>query len=105
MMVLDTGTDKEGRIIHLYNKDNSPLESNLIIGGTPSSDGNMYLGTYGGGFYRMTGNGQMERILPQVQALQYVRHVIKDRKGNLWIGSLRNGLWILTAGGKLKNYN
>lgn len=100
-----TCTDKEGRIIHLYNKDNSPLESNLIIGGTPSSDGSMYLGTYGGGFYRMTGNGQMERILPQVQALQYVRHVIKDRKGNLWIGSLRNGLWILTAGGKLKNYN
>ena len=100
-----TSTDKDGRIIHLYNKDNSPLESDLIIGGTPSSDGSMYFGTYGGGFYRMTGKGQMERILPKVQALQYVRHVIKDRKGNLWIGSLRNGLWILTAGGKLKNYN
>ena len=100
-----TLVDEECHIKHLYNMANSPLESNLVIGGIPSADGGMYLGTYGGGLYQMAGMGKMERILPQVSALHYVRHAIKDRRGNLWIGSLRNGLWVLATDKKLRNYN
>lgn len=100
-----TSVDYEGHVKQLYNMSNSPLASNLVIGGTPTSDGNIYLGTYGGGLYHMTTMGQIERILPKVPALLYVRHAIKDRKGNLWIGSLRNGLWLLTPDQQLKNYN
>lgn len=100
-----TSVDNEGHVKQLYNMSNSPLASNLVIGGTPTSDGNMYLGTYGGGLYHMTSMGQIERILPKVPALLYVKHAIKDRKGNLWIGSLRNGLWLLTPHQQLKNYN
>lgn len=78
-----TSVDYEGHVKQLYNMSNSPLASNLVIGGNPTSDGNIYLGTYGGGLYHMTTMGQIERILPKVPALLYVRHAIKDRKGNL----------------------
>ena len=97
--------DGEARVQHIYNVENSALESDLVIGGRLSADGNMYLGTFGGGIYRMDAAGRIERLLRDRPELNYVRRVIADARGNLWIGSQRTGLWVQTADGRLLNYN
>lgn len=97
--------DLQGNLQHSWNEDNSVLESNLVIGGRLASDGKMYLGTYGGGIYQMDASGKLTHLLASHPTLRYVRRIIKDAKGNLWIGSLDNGLWKQSPSGQLVNYN
>lgn len=97
--------DETWHLSPVYDTTNSVLASNLAIGGRLAMDGNLYIGTYGGGIYRLDSNGKLNRLLVSKQSLNYVRRVIQDSKRNLWIGSLDNGLWKLLPSGKLLNYN
>ena len=89
----------------VYHTGNSPLASNLVIGGRMAKDGNVYVGTYGGGIYRLDGKGTLERLLASQHMLNYARHVILSNQGDLWIGTHGNGLWRQTPVGKMMNYN
>lgn len=50
----------DGQVSPIYNMCNSVLASNLVTGGRLAQDGNLYIGTYGGGIYRLDGNGKLE---------------------------------------------
>lgn len=95
----------DGQVSPIYHMGNSVLASNLVTGGRLAQDGNLYIGTYGGGIYRLDGNGKLERLLASQPLLNYARHVVQDKKGNLWIGSHGNGLWKQLPSGRLDNYN
>lgn len=95
----------DGQVSPIYHMGNSVLASNLVTGGRLAQDGNLYIGTYGGGIYRLDGNGKLERLLASQPLLNYARHVVQDKKGNLWIGSHGNGLWKQIPSGRLDNYN
>lgn len=95
----------DGQVSPIYNMVNSVLASNLVTGGRLAQDGHLYIGTYGGGIYRLDGNGRLERLLASQPLLNYARHVIQDKKGNLWIGTHGNGLWKQAPSGRLDNYN
>lgn len=83
---------------------NSPLACNLVIGGRMAQDNNMYLGTYGGGIYRMTPDNQLSRIGQEYPQLNYARRVILDKEGNLWVGGVIKGLCEITHDGKFHNF-
>lgn len=94
----DTSTSKH------YNEANSPLTTNIVIGGRMANDGGMYLGTYGGGIYRLNAAHQITRIWQEHSLLNYVRHIIQDKRGNYWIGATMNGLCRISPDGKFHNY-
>lgn len=95
----------DGHLSPIYNIGNSVLASDLVTGGRLAQDGNLYIGTYGGGIYRLDGKGGLERLLASQPSLNYARHIIQDKEGNLWIGTHGNGLWKQTPSGRLVNYN
>lgn len=95
----------DGHLSPIYHIGNSVLASDLVTGGRLAQDGNIYIGTYGGGIYRLDGKGGLERLLASQPSLNYARHIIQDKEGNLWIGTHGNGLWKQTPSGSLANYN
>ena len=87
-----------------FTKNNSPLTTDLIIGGRLAQDKSMYIGTYGGGILRMDEQGTITPVWQKYSQLAYARRVIQDKEGNFWIGSTMNGLCEVSKRGGFKNY-
>jgi len=87
-----------------YNASNSTLANNIVIGGKMANDNSMYLGTYGGGIYRLSSDNKLTRIWQEYSLLNYARRIVQDKRGNFWIGATMNGLCCVSTDGKLHNY-
>jgi len=80
---------KNGKIIRNFTKQ---LSSNLIKDVTTSTDNNVYLGTYNGGFNKLdktSGHTQHFLIDPDniSNPANNVYSILKDSKENLWVGT------------------
>ncbi|WP_196795664.1 two-component regulator propeller domain-containing protein [Segatella oris] len=87
-----------------FMKNNSPLTSDLVIGGRLAQDKSMYIGTYGGGILRMDERGTITPVWQKYSQLAYARRIIQDKEGNFWIGSTMNGLCEVSKKGVFRNY-
>lgn len=87
-----------------FMKNNSPLTSDLVIGGRLAQDKSIYIGTYGGGILRMDERGTITPVWQKYSQLAYARRVIQDKEGNFWIGSTMNGLCEVSKKGVFRNY-
>jgi diguanylate cyclase (GGDEF)-like protein len=84
------------------------------LGGKPvtafadAPDDRVWIGSLGGGltlFDGATGKGtDLAASLhgPNILGDKNVMSLLRDRRGDLWIGTMANGLFVLTAGGKLE---
>lgn len=112
------GFDGEG-IAHLntkqnqytyYNAKDHSIPSNLIVCSLLDSNNRIWWGSFGGGvFYHQNGKFiQLKDILPQKKSItlsQYIRRIIEDNKGNIWIGSYDHGIYCLDKNGEIQNYS
>lgn len=93
--VIDTRTGK----IRKYEFTNIPgrrLFSNNIFALEAGSDGHIYVGTmHGLQFY----NREEDNFgyVPQINGGKMVNDIMEDREGNLWVGTLSNGVYVRRA--------
>lgn len=97
------GTNDEGIIRYdnrtgekiVYNKENSGIGSNTMVGSLAASDGSVWFGTYGGGLIHIK-NGHVTnyRATSDTTGLanNNVWTVCEDQWGNIWIGTLGSGV-------------
>lgn len=88
-----------------YTTGNSALQSNLVITAMADVDNTILLGTYGGGVYRMAPNAQPRRIFRENRIFDYVRRIARDKEGNLWIATVKDGLVRIAPNDSLTIYN
>lgn len=89
---------------HFYNHENNKnlLGSNTILTIEQINNNEVWVGSYGGGIDKININsGKIEPVfkgeeLEQNEGTIYVYKILKDKDGNVWIGSIR---------GKLLKYN
>ncbi len=74
---------------HIYNTTNTPLTSNRIRQIVLEKNELSWVGTYGGGLYRVQ-KTVWEKIESPFKG-DYVLSMKKDTKGGVWIGTARNG--------------
>ncbi len=78
-----------------YNKENSPLSSNIIVCSMAASDGSMWFGTYGGGIICFK-DGQIINYKSNKKgdglSNNNVWSLCEDQWGNIWVGTLGSGL-------------
>ena len=92
--------DSDGKELYNYNIDNSALTYNYILDIT-EHDGNIWVATDGGGINLFPLNGgEIKNIqqktgddssLPDNSILTFY----KDKEGNLWAGSIREGIFVI----------
>ncbi len=80
-------TDKNAWLI--YNTANTPLTSARIRQTVLDNNSLSWVGTYGGGLYRIK-NDTWEKVAAPFQG-DYILSLKKDTQGGLWIGTARNG--------------
>ena len=85
------------------------LPSNLVIGAYPGKGDRIWFSTYGNGvFYR-----EKNRFVPvhfpvkaeEDSPIRFARHLVEDKDGSLWIGTLRNGLVCRDKNGRFTVYD
>ena len=78
-----------------YNKANSGIGSNVMVGSLAASDGSVWFGTYEGGLIHIK-NGQVTNIRATGDTLGLVNNnvwtICEDQWGNIWIGTLGGGV-------------
>lgn len=89
--VIDTKT----RRIRKYDNDNKPgrLFSNYVFALCKTNSGRIYVGTMHGLQYY---NRETDRFLhvPQINGGKMVNDIREDSNGNLWVGTLSNGVYL-----------
>lgn len=79
----------------VYNKANSGIGSNTMVGSLAASDGSVWFGTYEGGLIHIK-NGQVTNYHATGDTLGLVNNnvwtVHEDQWGNIWIGTLGGGV-------------
>jgi signal transduction histidine kinase/CheY-like chemotaxis protein/ligand-binding sensor domain-containing protein len=50
-------------------------------------EGNLWIGTYGGGLYRMSGNRIERALYPSHFGATTIQHIREDREGSIWIAT------------------
>ena len=112
------GTNDKGIIRHenvsdeiiVYDKANSGIGSNTMVGSLAASDGSVWFGTYEGGLIHIK-NGQVTNYRAHVNDTtglvnNNVWTVCEDQWGNIWIGTLGGGLQrIDKRTGKMRTFN
>lgn len=112
------GFDGEG-IAHLntkqnkytyYNTQNHSIPSNLIVCSFLDSNNKIWWGSFGGGvFFHQDGKFiQLKDMLSDKKNIilsQYIRKIIEDHEGNIWIGSYDHGIYCLDKYGEIQNYS
>ena len=89
----------------LRDTTNSTLASPLVIGAHyESSDKSIYLGTYGGGIYRLGPDGTLERQHAACRLIDYSRRVVADRHGNQWVTANNDGFCCFAPDGRVTQY-
>jgi len=70
---------------------------------SPSAAGDVWVATDGDGLFRWTDSRATKVVLPHqpesTSDINYVRSVIEDRLGRVWVGTNRRGLWLFDKGG------
>ena len=92
----------DGNFIY-YNVENGGAPSNIITSMAITSEGVVWLGTYGEGVARLEGNQfrriHLDKIKPgNAEAL--VKCMIADYDGNIWIGTVDNGVICIGKDGR-----
>jgi ligand-binding sensor domain-containing protein len=112
------GTNDKGIIRHenvsneqvIFDKANSGIGSNTMVGSLAASDGSVWFGTYEGGLIHIK-NGQVKNyraIANDTTGLvnNNVWTVCEDQWGNIWIGTLGGGVQrIDKRTGKMRTFN
>jgi ligand-binding sensor domain-containing protein len=79
----------------VYNKENSGIGSNTMVGSLAASDGSVWFGTYEGGLIHIH-NGQLTNYRASNDTTGLVNNnvwtVCEDQWGNIWIGTLGGGV-------------
>ena len=79
----------------VYNKANSGIGSNTMVGSLAASDGSVWFGTYEGGLIHIK-DGQITNYRATGDTLGLVNNnvwtVCEDQWGNIWIGTLGGGV-------------
>lgn len=92
--------DNEGKELYHYKKDNSPLTDNYILDIT-EHDGKLWLATDGGGINLLSLTDRSITSLQQIAGDKAslpdnsIIKLYKDTEGNLWAGSVREGIFII----------
>lgn len=96
--------DQKTKAVKSFDKNNL-LKQYRIEAITPDYEGNMWIGTWGGGVYRYNMNSGSIR---QYSTDQYIDNnvsaVLCDRDGNIWIGSTRGVFVFNKQSNSFKNY-
>lgn len=101
--------DERQKLYRSFNTDNSSIPSDLIINSYLGTDGRLWFGSYGSGlFYKEKDSNDFYPLRFGIERkelpLKHVRHFIKDKYDNLWIGTFMHGLYRLDDSGKLTGY-
>jgi len=81
------------------NSKNSGLTSDIVIGAGKDRDASVFIGTYGKGFCLLK-DGKITPIEKMMyEPFAYARHILRDRQGNIWVATMRNGLVKMNANG------
>ena len=86
--------DRTGEKI-IYNKENSGIGSNTMVGSLAASDGSVWFGTYGGGLIHIK-DGQITNYRATGDSTGLANNnvwtVCEDQWGNIWVGTLGSGV-------------
>ena len=98
ILVYDPKTEE---VIANYNKDNSPLTTNVVVGSWAAADGTLWFGSYNGGLTHCIPNGEPGQATvqnlqvtnqPEGLANNSVWALTEDKWHRLWFGTLGGGL-------------
>lgn len=98
--------DNTGQLLKSYTKDNSGLNCNIILSMT-ERDSRIWAGTDGGGINIIDFNTDDIEIINNTPGDQFsfptvsIKSLYKDQYGNIWAGSIRDGLIQISTSGIL----
>ena len=98
--------DNTGQLLKSYTKDNSGLNCNIILSMT-ERDSRIWAGTDGGGINIIDFNTDNIEIINNTPGDQFsfptvsIKSLYKDQYGNIWAGSIRDGLIQISTSGIL----
>ena len=110
------GSDGEGLYRHhpqrkemeSYQKSNSNIPSDVIVCLFADSKERLWIGTFGEGICYLQNNrftSLKELISDTISNIpQYIRSINEDDAGNIWIGTIVDGLYCYTPNGKIHRY-
>lgn len=79
------------------------LPSNIITSFAVLGDGSVVAGTYGSGIVRYDG-AKFTPLYPNTPAIKYVKALMPDSHGNLWIATVDKGVVKIAENGKMAHY-
>lgn len=85
-----------------FSSSQGQLLSDNITALTTDEQGRILVGTYGGGIAQLKGN-QFTPLYFNIDQLRYVKAIVIDRHGSLWVGTVDKGVVCITDRG-LTNY-
>lgn len=89
----------DGKPLCYFDDTNSPLSNNSVIGAYRDIGGHHLLATYGGGIYEFN-DGVISRTRWGMSgSVKFARKMVRDGRGNLWIGSVKSGLTMVDRDG------
>lgn len=103
------GFDGEGLMmkgkngITSYSIQRGQLPSDNITALATDHKGHMLVGTYGGGISRREGS-RFVTLYPDVDRLRYVKALVSDRHGSLWVGTVDKGVVRITEEKTFSSY-
>ena len=101
--------DQQNKLLHSYNTSNSALSNNVVLCFT-ERDGRIWAGTNGGGINIIDPEEGRITVLSHVSGnpasfpAQSIKSIYTDTYGNIWAGSMRDGL-IQVSSSEMKTYS
>lgn len=90
----------------LFSKKEGSIPTDMIVCSFMDSKGRIWFGSYGNGvFYEQ--NGKFTTITPsheQKYSINYVRCIEEDKDGNIWLGTIMQGIYCLNSKGEIESY-
>lgn len=89
--------DKNGKQLHAYHTNNSPMQTNVVLS-LAEHNGQIWIGTDGGGIYLLNPENGMMSVLNHVPGnsnslpTNSILCLYNDTGNNMWAGSVRGGL-------------
>ena len=88
---------------HHYTVANQTLPSDIVTALAIDGSGNVLVGSYGGGIARMDG-GRFTQLFPDKPHLKYVKAMLTDRRGNLWVATVDQGVVRVKSDGRIDHF-
>lgn len=96
--------DAEGRIVSTWDMASGALTNDAVTGCFECRDGSLLIATYGGGIWRFRNGELAEQLAGGDALLSFCRRMGYDAQGQLWIGSMKDGLNCLEPDGTIANF-